>query len=840
MSEPVFEASVRIHADTSTVEREASQGIKTSLDKAEQQAQTRVSGFEQRAAQRAQQQAALDARNAAERARRDAEYQARRRQQEAELARLQPSVDLQMQSQIAATRSSTAGLVGDEAGRRKFELESVVKGTQAASLTMKRNSEDLMKAAAAATGYERELLLANAQNSVVAAEKLRLEAARLQLEGLPQEEVAGGRREGLLRGLLGGRESGLAGLVGGAARFGLAGFAFTSALQGLSSLQEKLKTTGADALTTEGRLRNVGAALAGGNLFGAIGALTRQAETVDDLGITVQNAAPKLAALQRISQGTAQAELDSARATQQHNEAVRGGVVVYGRGAVAAEQSGAATLKYKDAVEGAGTANRELAAAGAEAAQAILDQNAAMQQLLLTATQFRDAQGNIILNPFGGIAPPPTVPPQNFSQQPGVVVELGPQTFGKLQNELQAAQRAGDLQAASSIAGRLVGIAQFRLGAAQEAADRPGLSPARQTFLRGLIQRRGQELQAALNQQDSINDQITAANKSASEAAKAERERQASERERAAAAKVAADAEKASAVQAGLENQIAKAALTKRKSDDIAAFNVAINYWRDLGKAAKNATDREDAESHVIALRKRLQELLSGKNPAAAAGEDIRLLRIQNNIQAAQLTAGLGDDKRWADALVRYWQEQFKQADGIDKERARTSLIAAKLARKQLTAGQEVEKATTTVFDLLSRTSDSFSRFSGNLINSRNPFSRESFVGEQAQFFRPGLTGADQLLAGPTGFTASLDNFRNRAARIPGSGLEGSLDANTTATDRLTDAILNGPIARNDKRYGATYGEVQGARWTAVGDFWKARQARQAAEAGVGAAGAGF
>lgn len=837
MSEPVFEASVRIHADTSTVEREASQGIKTSLDKAEQSAQQRSLTFEQRAQQRAQQQAALDARIAAERARRDAEYEARRRAAEAELARMQPILDLQQESRIAATRAGTAGLLGDEPTQRKLELESAVKSTEAAALTYRQHAQDLQKSIGLTQGLERQELIASAENALVASQVLQQRARTLAAEGFPPDDPTGTGRRGGLLGLLGGRTGGLAGLVGGAARFGVIGFAFTSALQGLTSLQEKLRTTGAEALTTEGRLKNVGAALAGGNLFGAIGAITRQAQTVDDLGITVQNAAPKLRALQQISQGTAAAELEASRATDQHNETVRAGVQVYGRGAAAAEQTGAATLKYKDAVDAAGTSNRELAAAGAEAAQAIIDQNNAMKQLILTATQLRDAQGNVILNPFGGPAAPPTVPAQNFSQQPGVVVDLGPQTFGKLQNALAAAQRAGNLQEAQSIAGRLVGIAQFRLGEAQRAGERPGLSQARQEFLRGLIQRRGQELQAALNAQDSINDQIDAQAKSAAQEAKAARERAKAARERAAAEREAEAATKAAATQQALENQIAKAALSKRKSDDIAAFNAAIDYWRTLGKAASNATDREAAESHVIALRKRLQEFLKGG--PAAAGEDIRLLRIQNNIQAAQLTARLSDDKRWADALVNYWREQFKQAEGIDKERARTSLIAARLARKQLDSGQEVEKATTTVFDLLTRTSDSFSRFAGNLRNANNPFTRESFVGEQAQYFKPGLTAADQLLAGPTGFTASLDNFRNRNERIPGSGISGSLDRNTAATDRLTDAILGSPWGQREKTF-KTSSTAEGLRWTAIGEFWKARQARQATEAGVGAAGAGF
>lgn len=839
MSEPVFEASVRIHADTSAVQQEATQGIKTSLDKAEQSAQVRTTSFEQRAQQRAQQQAALDARIAAERAQRDAQYQARRQQQEAELARMQPSVDLQMQSQIAATRASTAGLIGDEPQRRKFELEAVVKGTQAASLTMRRNSEDLAKEAARASGYQRELLLASAQNSVVAAEKLRLEAIRLQAEGLPADGAAGaaGGRRGLL-GLLEGRSSGLAGIIGGAARFGVAGFAFATVFQGLGELQKRLETTGAAALTTEGRLRNVGSALLRGDLFQAVGALTREAKSVSDLGLNWQNAAAKGEALNKVAQGQASRLHEAATGADTYVAAGRGAAFVTDEVRQSMRDSYAAAGQYRDVVNQAGTANRELAAAGAEAARQLLAQKNAAIEAFTALVQLRDQAGLPI--PFQGLGglQSQAVTPAQFSQQQGVTPNTDLQGFGKQQNALQAAQRAGDLQAAARAADRLVQIAQGRVDTLIYNI-RHRLTTVKDPD--ALLRQYRDQLQSALGVQDSINDQIAAQAKSAAEAAKSARDRAKAERERAAAERAADAATKAAAVQAGLENQIAKAALTKRKSDDIAAFNVAINYWRELGKAAKNATDREDAEAHVIALRKRLQDFLKGG--PAAAGEDIRLLRIQNNIQAAQLTGRTSDDRRWADALIRYWQRQFKDAEGIDKERARTNLIAAKLARKQLDSSQDVEKATTTVFDLLSRTSDRFSQFAGNLRNANNPFSRESFVGEVAQYFKPGLTAADQLLAGPTGFTGSLAAFRDRnekAGRIPGSGIQGSLDKNTAATDRLTDAILSGPIARNDKRYGLTVGEIAGARGQAMADFWKARQARQAAEAGVGAAGAGF
>lgn len=340
-----------------------------------------------------------------------------------------------------------------------------------------------------------------------------------------------------------------------------------------------------------------------------------------------------------------------------------------------------------------------------------------------------------------------------------------------------------------------------------------------------------------------IQNDIAATAKEQAEAAAETAKQKAKERE--ANEKALAQSQQ-NAVEQGLANTLAKAQLSGNRNLIIKAFNDEINYWRRRMTSAPTPEMREAAEAQVIGFRSGLKSALQGAvDGGMSPAEELQLQKIQNRISAAQLDEGKENDKRAADDLIRFWQRQVKEAEGLEKERARAQLISAKLARKAL---DDVGGATdeTSVFELLLGTARKFSDFAGDLITVDNPFTRESFTGEVAQYFKPGLTAADQLFAGPTGFTAGLGDFEDRARRnnkIPGGGLEGSVDRNTTATDNLTAAInsLNGsPIGRNDRRFGLSYGDVQGARGKAMGEFWKARQARQATEAGVGATRAGI
>jgi len=251
-------------------------------------------------------------------------------------------------------------------------------------------------------------------------------------------------------------------------------------------------------------------------------------------------------------------------------------------------------------------------------------------------------------------------------------------------------------------------------------------------------------------------------------------------------------------VEQKLENDIAAAALTKRTSDDKIAFDAAIRYWVQLRNNAENIEEREAARSKVqslfqgraAALRPeadtglRQQQLqnqlaaaqlagnipqqrlaaeaivkywegqvkaLEGTQKAQAqasliaakgtvkgideAAIGVQEQRIQNRIQAARLTKGLGDDKRAADALVDFWERQVKQAEGADKVRKRANLIAARLSRQGLEEEQQSAGGGMSTVDFLKISQGIFRDFAGNLLPTGGPeAARALFPG-----FTPGL-----------------------------------------------------------------------------------------------------
>ena len=244
-----------------------------------------------------------------------------------------------------------------------------------------------------------------------------------------------------------------------------------------------------------------------------------------------------------------------------------------------------------------------------------------------------------------------------------------------------------------------------------------------------------------------------------------------------AAAEAARDS-RLSAEQQSLENEIAKAALTARLSDDREAFAAAIAYWKNLANEAGTAEEREQAQAKVIALREQRRQTLQGdasglrqqqlQNQLAAAqladnipqqrlaaeaivryweGQEKALSgtqkaqataariaaegtlkgieqsaigvdeqRIQNRIQAARLTKGLADDKRAADALVAFWEQQVKDATGADKVRKRANLIAARLARQGLEEQASAAGGGPTTVDFLKISQGIIRDFASNLL----------------------------------------------------------------------------------------------------------------------------
>ena len=130
---------------------------------------------------------------------------------------------------------------------------------------------------------------------------------------------------------------GLAATVGKAT---LAGFAISATYQASRQLQEALKTTGTEAFTTSGKLRNFASALLATDVVGAIQALRAAPKTVEELGISATQASFRLDALQKVADGTAQ------RLREQGQSA---------------EGSKSSLEEYESIVDRAGTSNQKFA-----------------------------------------------------------------------------------------------------------------------------------------------------------------------------------------------------------------------------------------------------------------------------------------------------------------------------------------------------------------------------------------------------------------------------------------------------------------------------------------------
>lgn len=394
MSEPVFEASVRLRADTSTVEQEAAQGIKRSLERVEQQTQAAVnrvvqtklpgfapnttandvlnqsitkaralaaqpleidviantqpferevnvayakavqlaeqnlavlgqqaesanaareaafaaaskaSGFEARAQAKVAAEEASEVARVAKQAVDDAEVQLSRLRNEQQDVRLAPANEALSRASTAGVRAETAGIVGDLAEQEKQQLAQEIAARQYGIETLKLQQDEFSQALSTAAATDQQALLARAENAAAASKKLQQEIAALQSQGLsairppaaPTSEgpeggggALGGIRD-IFRHETSGRTSGLLGLLGGGLRFGVAGFAFTAAFESLRELQGLLRADGDEAFTMEGRIRNLGAELVGGNFIGGIKALTadKKATFVDGLAEALQ------------------------------------------------------------------------------------------------------------------------------------------------------------------------------------------------------------------------------------------------------------------------------------------------------------------------------------------------------------------------------------------------------------------------------------------------------------------------------------------------------------------------------------------------------------------------
>lgn len=595
--------------------------------------------------------------------------------------------------------------------------------TQASRLAAQAQLEQVLfaaqqarKQASEAVGQDqaafKELLLASADAYEKAAVKLQGMIERSQASGRPvgSRGAVGSALETLER-ASGGRTAGMGGLLAGAGRLGVAGFVATSVFQGLNELQGMLRVTGEEAFTTQGRFRNLGAELMSGNLIGGIKALAREPKTLADLGMDAREAA---------------ANLDELK--------------------VAADAFGGS---FKGIYEEA-----------KQAAEGVRELDDASKSLLNSALAFRGPGGQTIFRGgFAGLTPAMGIPPP---QQPSPFAANAPLIES---GALAAAERADDLKAQAQILVDRANRAKYLLDLAKRGS---GVDSQ-------LYKERYDAYQDSLTALDRIRDRQRAANEAARKAAKdaADAAKRQAESDAEAARRKAEEtaANIKSAKEQALENDIARAAMTQNKVDDKKAFDAALDYWRALAKHADNAKAREEAQAKVIELRKRMQDALKGDIEDA---NQVKEQQLQNRVQAANLTTGVGDNKKAVKDLIAFYRSQFKGATDLEKAQLEGKIIAQRLALKNMST-QSGESPDVFANRLFTEAADQFRRFGSNIASSSNGIlSPQDARGAFAGILMGGAQDVGRQAQATR--TAQLDESRKQTA--------------------LLQVIANGPVTR--------------------------------------------
>lgn len=785
--------------------------------------------------------------------------------------------DLQLRAQAATLRGDTL-----QGARLAFQA-------QLEQVTFARD-DARRQAAALVTDDQaamRELLLASADAYEQARIKLQQMINKSEQTGrAPGEPGLLQRVEQLARGS--GTRGGIGQLLSSAGRFGALGFGAAAGFQAVSELSRALRVTGDEAFTAEGKIRNLGAELLTGNLIGGVRALLAERTAQIAPGIEARIKALKdaqdplviteeklldarsrgedklneyLAAMlafgkisidqaiglskvtdeleaQQVAAAQTAAEWNKLAAAQE--KAQREGSGGPGRPSPAAAQ---AALKQRfenaDATQASQEAadrirasitsrianDRERAAKEVEDAKLVEAHARASFEILKGTERGRDAFQRVVE------AHTDVVNKQRaltaLAEQEAQAVEERAARLAQINLDIQAAIAEGTASAADDRAA---------LVAAMVAAQNKFLAqvPGTEEWSQALL-----DWTRAANAVKAFDEAQKKAAQERAKAAQAEKDRTADAHRR--------------AVELGLENQIAAAALTKYKSDDKKAYDAAIAYWRNIrDRAAVASVERAEAQAKLNQLKEDRRRALAGEAPTS---EDVNALiqqRLENKLAAAQLTGGLADDRAAAQAMVRYWRAQVADAEGLAKERARGNLIAARLraqgveeARKslqelrlrnniaaaQLTDGLEDDKKAAHALVVfwqkqfeaakgVEKEQARASLIAAQLAEKQltdtgggtTVFDLLTKVAERFAQFSGDLITANQpitpeqavqeeaqffrpgvqpgdIMAGPSGFTADLDAFLERGRRAGTIGPEAVTAANTEAVDSNTQAV---------------------------------------------------
>ncbi len=426
-------------------------------------------------------------------------------------------------------------------------------------------------------------------------------------------------------------EAGLGSLLSPAAiaRFGLAGLAIGTVFTALEHLRSGLKVSGDEAFTFEGRIRNAGAEVLGGDLIGGIGALVREAPTAsEELKKLGANANTTSVDLRQFAHETDEA----AKSTEAH-------AVALDHTASGALRGGAA---YADNAKGlhALAAGERDAAAGARDLAAAFETSVTQAQAVASAIQQAGSEAAA----FG-----------EQTRGAGGVAAGQPLAGASFVDETNTNATASSV--AESLARRTKGLQDDLAVAKQAAADAATAEQNQKDVVEGAAARHKETVDAvtkAVLIQNQIDADAAAERKRLADLAEAARKKAAAEAEAERKAALAAAREAyrndLDFRQSLLELSLRRAGLTdKTIADDVAAEKKLIAFFRQESQDRK--LTKEERRQFFLALQNEkidLKELLKGDTPDVGGGslEDLfksaqeQFAQFGSNVSSSVTTGG--------------------------------------------------------------------------------------------------------------------------------------------------------------------------------------------------------
>jgi hypothetical protein len=142
--------------------------------------------------------------------------------------------------------------------------------------------------------------------------------------------------------------------------------------------------------------------------------------------------------------------------------------------------------------------------------------------------------------------------------------------------------------------------------------------------------------------------------------------------------------------------------------DDKQVFDIRQQQAEAARQAAEEAKRLADE-----AKKKKLEELQAERQRIRS----IKELRLQNQIAAAELTKGTGDDKKAIKANISYWQNIIRTTRGLQREQARANVISLRGQLQGLSSQNQPAGATTESF--FQEAQSQFKTYGSNISGSR-------------------------------------------------------------------------------------------------------------------------